>query len=102
MTLISSGIDEVRAIELPGGIWADGNSFFSPRIALVNWRSSWSDKFYQVYVNGQFAGATNEPEQRQMLVHIPTSLDNAVRIEVFAVDTCQLYFCLRCPHRRMF
>jgi hypothetical protein len=42
--------------------------------------------FYQVYVNGQYAGATVDSQQRQMIVQIPTSLETPVRIEVFAVD----------------
>jgi len=52
---------------------------------LVKWRSSWSDMFYQIYVNGQFAGVTTDSQQRQMVVQIPTSLESPVRIEVFAV-----------------
>ena len=85
MALISSGIEKVRAFELAGGIWEDGKSVAAPRIALVKWRSSWTDKFYQIYVGGQYAGATLETEQRQMVVQIPTSLETPVRIEVFAV-----------------
>jgi hypothetical protein len=86
MALISSGIDRVRAFELPGGIWADGGSVGAPRIALVRWRSSWSNKLYQVYVNGQYAGATTDSQQRQMVVQVPSSFETPVRIEVFAVE----------------
>ena len=86
MTLISSGIEKVRAFELPGGIWADGRSVASPRLALVRWRSCYSDKFYQVYVNGQYAGVTVDSQQRRMIVQMPTSLEVPVRIEVFAVE----------------
>ena len=89
MNLISTGINSVRAFELPAGIWADGKFVEAPRVALVKWRSTWSDKFYQVYVNGRFAGTTIDSQQRQMLVPIPTSLESAVRIEVFAVDAEQ-------------
>ncbi len=87
--LINSGIENVRVFELPCGIWAGGGYVASPRIALVRWRSSWNDKFYQVYVNGQYAGATVDRQQRQMLVPIPTSLELPVRIEVFAVEAEQ-------------
>jgi len=86
MALISDGIDNVRAFELPAGIWADGESISAPRVALVRWYSSYSDKFYQVYVNGRYAGATVDSQQRQMFVPMPTSLETAVRIEVFAVE----------------
>jgi len=89
MALISSGIDNIRAFELPCGIWADGGHVGSPRTALVKWRSSWADKFYQIYVNGQYAGATVDSQQRQMIVQLPTSLESPVRIEVFAVEAEQ-------------
>jgi hypothetical protein len=86
MGLTSSGIEFVRAYELPGGIRADGRYVGAPRCALVNWRSSLAGKFYQVYVNGRYAGATNDSDQRQMVVGMPTSLGSAVRVEVFAVE----------------
>jgi hypothetical protein len=86
MALISGGIENIRAFELPCGIWADGESVGSPRTALIKWRSVWDDKLYQVYVNGKYAGATVDSQQRQMIVQIPTSLDSPVRIEVFAIE----------------
>ena len=89
MALISSGIENIRAFELPCGIWADGECVGSPRTALVKWRSVWDNKFYQVYVNGQYAGATVDSQQRQMIVQIPTSLESPVRIEVFAIEAEQ-------------
>jgi len=91
MLLISTGIEAVRAFELPNGIWADGRYVGSPRIALVRWRSSWTDMFYQIYVNGRFAGATIDSQQRQMVVQIPTSLESPVRIEVFAIKAEDVY-----------
>ncbi len=89
MALISNNIEKVRAYELPCGIWSNGKTVGTPRIALIKWRSSWSDKFYQVYVNGQYAGATVEYQQRQLIVPVPTSLKTPVRIEVFAVEAEQ-------------
>ncbi|KPL25039.1 MAG: hypothetical protein AMJ75_02135 [Phycisphaerae bacterium SM1_79] len=89
MALISSGIERVRAFELPGGIWEDGGYVGMPRIVLVRWWSAWSDKFYQIYVNGKYAGVTVDGQQRQMIVQIPTSLESPVRIEVFAVEAEQ-------------
>jgi hypothetical protein len=89
MALISSGIESVRAFKLPSGIWADGDCVETSQVALVKWRSSLCDKFYQIYVNGQYAGATLDSQQRQMIVPIPTSLESPVRIEVFAVEAEQ-------------
>jgi hypothetical protein len=88
MGLISTGIEKVRAFELPAGIWGDGEFVEALRVALVKWsaKANLSDKFYQVYVNGQYAGVTIDSHQRQMVVPIPTSLESAVRIEVFAVE----------------
>ena len=91
MGLISTGIEKVRAFELPAGIWADGKFVERPRVALVKWsaKANSSDMFYQVYVNGQYAGVTIDSRQRQMIVPIPTSLESAVRIEVFVVEAEQ-------------
>jgi hypothetical protein len=86
MSLNSNGIDSVRAFDLPAGIRADGQFAKEPHIALVKWRSTWSDKFHQVYVNGRYAGTTLDSQQRQLLVPIQTSPKSAVRIEVFAVE----------------
>lgn len=89
MALIDSGIDDVRAFEIPCGIWADGRCVGFPRAALVKWQASWPDMFYQVYVNGRYAGTTVDCQQRQMIVQMPTSLEVPVRIEIFAVETEQ-------------
>ena len=85
MALISSGIDCVRTFELPGGIWAGGEYVETTRAALVKWRSGLNDVFYQVYVNGQYAGVTVDTHQREIVVPLPTSLESPVRVEVFAV-----------------
>jgi hypothetical protein len=87
MSLYSNGIDSVRAFDLPAGIGVDGRFVKEPRAALVKWRSTWRDKFHQVYVNGRYAGATTDSEQRQFIVQIPMFLECSVRIEVFAVDS---------------
>jgi len=86
MSLYSNGIDSVRAFHLPAGIRADGQFVKEPRVALVKWRSTWSDKFHQVYVNGRYAGTTFDNEQRQLIVSVSTSPECPVRIEVFAVE----------------
>ena len=89
MALIDNVIDKVRAFELPCGVWSDGKYVGAPRVALVKWRSGCCDLFYQVYVNGQYAGSTVDGQQRQMIVQLPTSLEAAVRIEVFGVEAEQ-------------
>ena len=87
MKLISNGIEKVRAFELPTGIRANGEYVESPKAALVKWTDKTNQEmFYQVYVNGQYAGATLDNHQRQMIVPIPSSFESAVRIEVFAVE----------------
>lgn len=91
MALISDGIKSVRAIELPCGIRANGNYIGTPRAALVRWRSGLSDMLYQVYVNGQYAGATVDGQQREMIVWLPTSPQSPVRIEVFAITPQQAH-----------
>jgi hypothetical protein len=90
MAFISSGIESVRAFKLPSSIWADGDCVETPQVALVKWRSNLCSKFYQIYVNGRYAGATLDSQQRQMIVPIPTSLESPVRIEVFAVEPEQV------------
>ena len=91
MALISDGVKNVRAFELPSGIWEQGGCVPAPRVALVRWHSSHDDKLHQVYVNGQFAGVTLDSQQRQMIVHIPSSFEAAVRIGVFAVEAEQAH-----------
>ncbi len=86
MGLISSGIDKVRAFELPVGVRTDGGIVAGQRVCLVRWRSEWTDKIHQVYVNGKFAGATIDAEQRQMVVQVASCFDRAARVEVFAVE----------------
>lgn len=91
MALISSGIDKVRVFDLPIGIGADGSYIAQTGLALVKWHSSWDDKFYQVYVNGELAGVTVDDSQRQMVVHVSDVNNKAGRIEVFAVDPAQAH-----------
>jgi len=86
MSLIADGIDKVRVFNVPAGIWPGGECFTCPRVAVVRWRSDWTDKLYQVYVNGQRAGTTVDVNQRQLVVPVPVSPATAVRIEIFAVE----------------
>lgn len=89
MGLISSGIDRVRAFALPAGIRADGRVVTEPQTVLVRWRSEWTDKLYQIYVDGEYAGVTADVEEREIIVHIRCSLQSAVQIEVFAIEPQQ-------------
>jgi hypothetical protein len=41
--------------------------------------------FHQVYLNGRFAGATVDSEQRRLVVQTPRSFQSAVRVTVIAV-----------------
>lgn len=88
---VRTSIESVRAFELPSGIRADGSSVPTPGSALVKWRSGLQNLFYQVYVNGRFAGASIDSEQRQMVVPIPTSLESPVHIEVVGVEAEQAH-----------
>ena len=84
MSLISNGIESIKAYGLPAGIHTDGRAPDAPRVAWVKWKSIWSDKFHQIYVNGRYAGTTLDSRQRQMIVPVPTSLESPIRIEAFA------------------
>jgi len=88
MKLTSSGIEKVRAFEVPAGIWANGECIETPKAALVKWidKTNQGNMFYHVYVNGRYAGSTVNSQQRQMIVPIPSSFESAVRIEVFSVE----------------
>lgn len=86
MGLTREGIRGVVVTELAAGVWGDGEATAEERAALVEWKSEWQDKFYQVYVNGRFAGVTIDSEQRKMVVRLPSSFESSVRIEVFAVE----------------
>jgi len=84
--LISSGIDKVTAFALPVGIAADGSFITEPLAVLVRWHSTNSDKFHQIYVNGEYAGSTIDTQQREMIVHFRSCFKRAGRIEVYAVE----------------
>jgi len=93
MGLLSEGIERVRAFELPAGIRRDGEYVAEVRAAVVRWSASaeLADKLYQVYVNGRYAGATVDCEQRELVVALPDCTNGPVCIEVFAVDAEQAH-----------
>jgi hypothetical protein len=86
MGLSGSGIDKVRVFELPVGVWVYGEALPESRVCLVKWQSQWQDKIHHVYVNGRFAGATADVQQRQMVIATGNCSQGAVRVEVFAVE----------------
>ncbi|MCK5640949.1 MAG: hypothetical protein KAJ19_09140, partial [Gammaproteobacteria bacterium] len=79
MSLSNSGIDKVRAFAVPSGVWPDGTSVTAPRTALVKWRSTLTDKLYQVYINRRLTATTAESTQLQAVVPLPRSATTAVR-----------------------
>jgi hypothetical protein len=86
MLFLREGIDQVRALTLPDGVAADGSWVGMSGAALVTWHSSHATMFHQVYVNRQFAGATIDAQQRQLVVLVSSSFNTAVRIDVVAVE----------------
>jgi hypothetical protein len=86
MRLHRDGIKDVFAVPLPEAIAADGCGAAVSGAALVTWRSSHEDMLHQVYLNGRFAGATLDVDQRQLVVQPPSSFLAALRVEVAAVE----------------
>src|SRR4030042_46942 len=86
MSFVRDGIENVRVFVLPDGVMADGRVAAVSRCALVAWRSSCTERLHQVYVNGRFAGVTLDSDQRQLVIHAPSSFQSAVRVEVVAVE----------------
>ena len=68
MAFGSTNIDRVRATVFPAGQLKDGTAVALPGLILLSWRSPLTDKLFQVYVNGEFGGATSHPEQRALVV----------------------------------
>lgn len=80
------GVFDVRCFVLPAGVGEGGEVLAEPLRAIVRWRSNLSDRLYQVYAGGRFAGVTTDSEQRQMVVQIPSGGLRVVRVEVFSVE----------------
>lgn len=85
MSFTGDGIENVRVFVLPDGIRADGQCVVVFGAALVTWHSSHTGMFHQVYLNGRFAGATLDTEQRRLVVQAPGAFEAAVRVTVIAV-----------------
>jgi hypothetical protein len=89
MSFLRDGIDNVRVFALPDGVQADGQSVGVFGAALVAWRSSHTGMLHQVYLNGRFAGATLDPQQRRLVIQAPGSFQSAVRVTVIAVPPAE-------------
>jgi len=85
MTLVSSGIDKVRAFALAAGIGSDGAAVNEPVNILVKWRSGHEDKLHQVYINGQLAGLTDDCFQRTIIATVMSVMSSSAKIEIYAV-----------------
>ncbi len=86
MSLISTGINKVRAIALAAGVDAGGRSVEEPLFVFVRWSSEHEDKLYQVYINGEPAGVTQDTKAREIIIAFGLSQYDAARIEVYAVE----------------
>lgn len=86
MPFLSEGIETVRVVVLPDAIVGDGSIASFSRMALVTWKSCLEGMLYQAYVNGSLAGATVDPQQRQLVIEIPSSFEAAAHVEVIAVS----------------
>jgi hypothetical protein len=89
MSLISSGINRVRAYGLAAGVGSDGRTVNEPASVLVKWNSEHEDKLYQVYVDGEFAGVTTDLMARSIVVSTKSVKSVSSRIEVFAVTAAE-------------
>ena len=83
MSFTTEQIESVRAESFPMGRLRGGKVLATPGLVLVRWRSGLSDRLFQVYVNGCFAGVTSEVDERVMLVHVEPG--GLAAIEVVAV-----------------
>jgi hypothetical protein len=90
MAFSTTNIDKVRAMAFPAGMLSDGELVSLSGLVLVSWRSSETDKLFQVYVNGRWAGTTSHPQQRMLLVeyeHIHTAAIEIIAVEPAEKDT---------------
>ena len=91
MPFLRAGIENVRVVVLPDAVAADGSSDSFSRTALVTWKSRLEGMLYQVYVNGSLAATTLHPQQRQLVIEIPSSFEAAVHVEVVAAEPTEAH-----------
>lgn len=86
MSLISSGIRNVRVYRLAAGIAADGSSVSCPSEILVEWHSTNTDKLHQIYINGRLEGTTANSDDRKILLPYRQSYKGVITLKVYAVE----------------
>ena len=86
MSLISSGISNVRVLKIATGIAGDGRSLVEPGSFGITWKSSNVGKLHQVYVNGELAGITSQEQEREIIVPGKANYKGNISVHVFAVD----------------
>jgi len=87
MAVSTENIAQVKARAFPAGGLSDGALVPLAGLALVSWQSSESEKLFQVYVNGRWAGATMTASQRSLLVQCDPL--EVAAIEVVSVDSAE-------------
>ena len=83
-----TNIEKVRATAFLAGSDRVGKPAVLPGLTLVSWRSSETDKLFQVYVNGQLAGVTWYREQRMLLVEYDDTHTAAIEV-IWVTSDCK-------------
>jgi len=89
MTFSTDNIDRVWVTWFAAGMLSSGKLAAVPGMIQVSWKSSETDKLFQVYVNGRWGGVTSDPEQRKLLVEYEHS--HLAAIEIIAVEPEEKY-----------
>jgi hypothetical protein len=89
MGFVRDGIENVRVLVLSDGVAEDGQCAGVSRAALVTWHSPHAGMLHQIYVNGVFAGAAVDTEQRKAIVQLPALRQSAARVVVIAVEPAE-------------
>ena len=92
MSIQRTGIDNVRVIVLPDAVRPFGDGVTFSHAVLVSWQSSLEGLLYQVYINGRFAGVTNDPSERQLVIQTPSFPPTTMRVEVIAVGPHEAHY----------
>jgi len=64
----TTNIKRVWAQVLPMGLLRGGDVVALPGLVLVGWEGGETENYFQVYVDGRWAGVTELPQQRMLLV----------------------------------
>lgn len=85
MSLISEGINNVKADFICLGCGASGAVLEEQTEFAVSWKTEHSDKLHQVYVNGKLAGASYERGLGWAAAAKPAGSESLVTVEVYAI-----------------